>query len=255
MDSKIDTIKVIIDNIYNSIGKIKPNFSRAELEQLLNEWTFENVIRLEFYMRRKTKFGIYIAEEGLEVLWAFDFICGGGGNPEMDESDKANSSDDYSTISHDHEEGSFLSVTLYRKNETYITGEIKSRKIVEINQSIASKFKIDAINIPYPLVCFEKWTMTDLHNSGIYVFNPLGFYQDLNDEIDGTNLRRGEAREFYVLAWETEPIYSIIKQLNTVIQYANYSEIEKSKITKIEEFLSKHIHESSIVKFSLFFDA
>lgn len=255
MDYKVEIINKIIEDIFSSVRKDNSPLVLAEVEQTLNNWSYENLIRLEFFMRRKTNFGKYIAKEGINVLLAFKFICEGGGNPEFDENDKAETVLATTENNPENQECSFLSIVVYKRDESYITGEIKARKTFEINRDIASTFKIDSFSVPYPLLCLEKWTMTDLHSCGIYSFNPFAFYQDLNDEVDGSNLRKGDGRAYYVLAWDTDKVYSVIQQINSLLPNTNYSENEKNKIKMIEERLSKHCQSNTIVKFSFYFDA
>lgn len=254
MNSKLEIISKIVDNIFPSSRKGNSVLPLGELEKTLNEWTYENLIRLEFYMRRKTEFGKYIAEEGVNVLLAFGWVADVGGNPEFDKSDKATTENEVTENSHENQRGLFLSIEVYKKDDSYITGEIKARKNFEINRNIASKFRIDSFRVSYPLLCFEKWSMTDFHDCGIYIFNPLAFYQDLNDEVDGSNLRKGEDRNYYMLAWEVDKVYPIIKQINQILPNSNYSKNEVNKIKTIEERLSKHFESNTIVKFGFYFD-
>lgn len=255
MNSKLEIINKIVEDISPFIRDENPILSLEGAEQALNEWSYENLIRLEFFMRRKTSFGKYIAEEGVEALFAFQMLIDVGENPEFDERDKADVSVTEPENNHENEEGTFLSIVIYKRDASYITGEIKARKAFEINQEIAATFKLDSFSVSYPLLCFENWTTTNLHDCGIYAFNPFAFYQDLNDEIDGSNLRMDVDKSYYMLAWDTDKVYAIIKQINALLPNFNSSENEKTKIKVIEERLSKYCESDTIVKFSLYFDA
>lgn len=255
MNSKLEIIHKIVADISPFIREENAVLTVEELEQALNEWSYENVIRLEFFMRRKSHFGKYIAEEGVDVLFVFEMFSDIGENPEFEEKDKTAISAAATADNPDTEEGLFLSIVVYKKDASYISGEIKARKAFEINQKRAATFKLDAFSIPYPLLCFENWTTTNLHDCGVYAFNPFGFYQDLNDEIDGTNVRKDHDQSHYMLAWDTDQVYAIVKQINALLPNANYADHEKTKIKMIEDRLSKYCDSNTIVKFSLYFDA
>jgi hypothetical protein len=88
--------------------------------------------------------------------------------------------------------GVYWQATAYKKDESYITGEIKSRGLYEFNMDLARNFRTSqTVQFRHGVIFFEELSRSNyLTDYGLSGLSDLFFYFNSDDLVDGSNLRR-----------------------------------------------------------------
>ncbi len=148
----------------------------------------------------------------------------------------------------------YIRVSSYRKDPSFVKGEIACRGIYEINIIEAKKHQVRYHGMHHPIQGFEKWTYSSFGNTtGSWYINPFGFYNDVNDLINGQNILQVSSTELMGIAWNPTVILNQVEALYKALLTSNFLGLEESEMAEMMyliELLKEAVEENLIVDFS-----
>lgn len=144
--------------------------------------------------------------------------------------------------------GVYWSVKSYKKDDSYITGEVKSRELYEFNLKKASDFLIQKVSSRHGVQLFHEIIDSSniYENFGLFDKNEMLFFLLSEDLIDGTTLREDDNDDsFGLLCKPNKALLTLEKISNKTIDFDSHQ--DKEFINELIEMLKTAVQNDYLI--------
>lgn len=111
--------------------------------------------------------------------------------------------------------GVYWTAVSYKKDASFISGEVKSRQCFEVNIPLARKFKASKVDFRGGVQAFESIRKNAVdYMYGIYSFGEMFFYFNADDLVDGSNIRKVSSEEYYGICYSPSESLKTLKKIS-----------------------------------------